>query len=169
VIFLGDFSFVRIFLKNYRVTMTTTLELHFRKIQWFCQQGEGFCMHVFSSTWELLTMLRSKSTAPTYVPMDLDIWRYIIHGKGTESNHKWFWLYAIEDMCRMQLPEYWWYTLNLHGEGEAIMPPFKIKPILSWTPYHQIIRDGLLTQAPKMPIEKLCIDSVRRPCNVNNL
>ena len=29
---LGDFSFVRIFLKNYRVTMTTTLELHVRKI-----------------------------------------------------------------------------------------------------------------------------------------
>jgi hypothetical protein len=26
VIFLGDFSFVRIFLKNYRVTMTTTLD-----------------------------------------------------------------------------------------------------------------------------------------------
>jgi hypothetical protein len=49
VIFLGDFSFVRIFLKNYRVTMTTTSELHVRKIQWFCQQGEGFCMHVFSS------------------------------------------------------------------------------------------------------------------------
>jgi hypothetical protein len=49
--FLGDFSFVRIFLKNYRVTMTTTLELHVRKIQWFCQQGEGFCMHVFSSTY----------------------------------------------------------------------------------------------------------------------
>ena len=30
--------------------MTTTLELHVRKIQWFCQQGEGFCMHVFSSS-----------------------------------------------------------------------------------------------------------------------
>jgi hypothetical protein len=26
VIFLGDFSFVRIFLKNYRVTITTTLD-----------------------------------------------------------------------------------------------------------------------------------------------
>jgi hypothetical protein len=26
VIFLGDFSFVRIFLKNYRVTMTTPLD-----------------------------------------------------------------------------------------------------------------------------------------------
>ena len=23
--------------------------LHVRKILWFCQQGEGFCMHVFSS------------------------------------------------------------------------------------------------------------------------
>ena len=53
MIFLGDFSFVRIFLKNYRVTMTTTLELHVRKIQWFCQQGEGFCMHVFSSIYML--------------------------------------------------------------------------------------------------------------------
>ena len=49
MILLGDFLFVRIFSKNYRVTMTTTLELHVRKIQWFCQQGEGFCMHVFSS------------------------------------------------------------------------------------------------------------------------
>ena len=29
--------------------MTTTLELHVRKIQWFCQQDEGFCMHIFSS------------------------------------------------------------------------------------------------------------------------
>jgi hypothetical protein len=54
VIFLADFSFVRIFLKNYHVTMTTTLELHVRKIQWFCQQGQGFCMHVFSSSFVLL-------------------------------------------------------------------------------------------------------------------
>jgi hypothetical protein len=29
VIFLGDFSFVRIFLKNYRVIMTTTLDTSF--------------------------------------------------------------------------------------------------------------------------------------------
>jgi hypothetical protein len=41
--------FVRIFLKNYRVTMTTALDTSCSKIQWFCQQGEGFCMHVFSS------------------------------------------------------------------------------------------------------------------------
>ena len=52
MIFLSDFSFVRIFLRNYRVTMTTTLDtscsentmvLSARRL------GEGFCMHVFSS------------------------------------------------------------------------------------------------------------------------
>ena len=38
--------------------MTTTLELHVRKIQWFCQQGEGFCMHVFSSTIVFLKLVK---------------------------------------------------------------------------------------------------------------
>ena len=31
------------------VTTTTTLDTSCSEIQWFCQQGEGFCMHVFSS------------------------------------------------------------------------------------------------------------------------
>ncbi len=57
---------------------------------------------------------------------------------------------------------------NSHGEGKAIVQ-FKVKPILSWTPNQQIIRDGILTLAPKMPIEKICIDIITRPCNVNNL
>jgi hypothetical protein len=42
--------------------MTTTLELHVRKIQWFCQQGEGFCMHVFSS----LIVITALVLEPTY-------------------------------------------------------------------------------------------------------
>ena len=33
--------------------MTTTLELNVMKTQWFCQQGEGFCRHVFSSLYSL--------------------------------------------------------------------------------------------------------------------
>jgi hypothetical protein len=49
VIFLSDFSFVRIFLRNYRVTMTTTLDTSCSENTMVCQQGEGFCMHVFSS------------------------------------------------------------------------------------------------------------------------
>jgi hypothetical protein len=43
VIFFGDFSFVRIEQQLWI--------LHVRKIQWFCQKGEGFCIHVFSSRW----------------------------------------------------------------------------------------------------------------------
>jgi hypothetical protein len=58
VIFLGDFSFVRIFLKH--------LELDVRKIEWFCQQGEGFCMHVFSSLYYTLTGVGSVSGFLTY-------------------------------------------------------------------------------------------------------
>jgi hypothetical protein len=49
VIFLGDFSFARIFFKNYRVTMTTTLDTSCSENTMVCQQGEAFCMHVFSS------------------------------------------------------------------------------------------------------------------------
>jgi hypothetical protein len=48
VIFLGDFSFVKIFLKNYCVTMTTTLNTS-RSENHNGFVGEGFCMHVFSS------------------------------------------------------------------------------------------------------------------------
>jgi hypothetical protein len=60
VIFLSDFSFVRIFLRNYRVTMTTTLDTSRSENTMVCQQGEGFCMHVFSSTiifWLLILIV----------------------------------------------------------------------------------------------------------------
>ncbi|CAB4044741.1 Hypothetical predicted protein [Paramuricea clavata] len=118
----------------------------------------------------ITTSLRSKSVAPTYIPMDLDLWRYIINGKGRESNHKGFSLYSVKDLARLRLPEHWWYTLDKygHGEGRGIQQ-LKIKPVLSWTPKHQIFKDGKLTDAPQMPIEKLCIDILRRCCNTHNL
>ena len=47
----------------------------------------------------VLTKLRSKSSAPTYVLMGLDIWRYVVRGNGTESNHKGFWLYVVDDFA----------------------------------------------------------------------
>ena len=46
---LGDFSFVRIFLKNYRVTMTTALDTSCLENTMVLSEGEGFCKHVFSS------------------------------------------------------------------------------------------------------------------------
>jgi hypothetical protein len=69
----------------------------------------------------------------------------------------------------MLLPEQWWYTLNTHGEGHAIRPPLKIKQVLSWTPKHQILKNGKLTEGAQMPIERICIDFVKRSCNMYNL
>jgi hypothetical protein len=47
--FLEDFSFVKIFLKNYRVTMTTTLNTSCSENTMVLSEGEGFCMQAFSS------------------------------------------------------------------------------------------------------------------------
>lgn len=101
--------------------------------------------------------------------MDLDIWRYCSRGRGEECDHKGFRLYSIHDLTRLALPEHWWYQLNEHGEGHAIQPPIKIKPILSWSPKKQIMEDNKLCKAPRLPIEKLCVDLLKRPCNMYNL
>ena len=71
MIFLGDFSFVRIFLKNYRVTMTTTLDTSCLENTMFCQQGEGFCMHVFASSRLDIASLGVKSEAKLYMRKSL--------------------------------------------------------------------------------------------------
>ena len=47
--------------------MTTTLDTscYVRKIQWFCQQGEGFCMHVFSSLLDRVVMVNNSFISMT--------------------------------------------------------------------------------------------------------
>ena len=100
------------------------------------------------------------------------IWTFgVILPKEKEENLviKGFRLYSVEDMSRMQLPNQWWYTLNTYGEGYAIRPPLKMKQVLSWISKHQILKNGKLTHGPQMPIENICIDFVKRPCNINNL
>jgi hypothetical protein len=57
VIFSGDFSFVRIFLKNYRVTMTTTLDISCSENTMVLSAREGFCMHVFSSRMAIMVLM----------------------------------------------------------------------------------------------------------------
>ena len=52
-----------VYYKYLQTINITTLELHVRKIQWFCQQGEGFCMHVFSSFPRLFTPGETKALA----------------------------------------------------------------------------------------------------------
>ena len=42
---LGDFSSVRIFLKNYHVTITTTLDTSCSENTMVLSEGEGFCVY----------------------------------------------------------------------------------------------------------------------------
>lgn len=104
-----------------------------------------------------LSALKSSSVSPIYIPMDLDIWRYIVQDKGKDSEHKGFKLYDLEDMQKLNtLPKYWWYYLNQHGEGQAVKPPMKIKPVLSWSPATNIIYNGRVVEGASAPGKITC-------------
>ena len=118
----------------------------------------------------ILSALRAKSLSPVYVKMDLDLWRYVSFNRGAESQHAGYQLYQIEDFSRFEkLPQNWWYFLNRDGEGQAVKSPLKIKPVLSWTPAIQVFTGSKLLPSPRMPLEKICVDILRRPCGVENL
>lgn len=128
------------------------------------------------ASWEfyhgILTALRAKSLSPVYVKVDLDLWRYVSFNRGAESQHTGYRMYQKEDFSRFEkLPQNWWYFLNRDGEGQAVQPPLKIKPVLSWTPAVQVFTEGKLLPSPRIPLEKLpvCVDILRRPCGVENL
>ena len=56
---------------------------------------------------------------------------------------------------------HWWYYMSEHGEGMAIDFPLKIKPVLSWSPSHSIVKQGIVCKAPRFPVKKLCITVVK--------
>ena len=107
--------------------------------------------------------------APFYVSFDLDLWRYVSNNRGCNSQHKGYKLSCIEDLALLKLPEHWWNYLNEHSQGQAVKPPLKIKPILSSTPATQVFKDDKLIVRQRMPLEKLCVDILRRPCDTTNL
>jgi hypothetical protein len=70
VILLGDFSFVRIFLKNYRVTMTTTLDTSCSENTMVLSARRGFlhaCMYFlviyFKTEFIIMVLPRKHVTA----------------------------------------------------------------------------------------------------------
>ena len=102
--------------------------------------------------------------------MQHDIWRYVTNGRGTASDHAGYWLYSFDDLSSLPLPEHWWYFLNnCHGEGYAVKPPMKIKPVLTWTSAHKIWKDNNIMEAPRLPVERLIIDILKYPCNYDNV
>ena len=99
----------------------------------------------------------------------MDTWRYISHNKGTISEHRKF--YERDELTKFKyLPDHWWLFMNEHGEGKAIDFPMKIKHVLSWTPAHYVDTKGnKLIHANRIPLEKLCITTARKSCDMNNM
>ena len=117
----------------------------------------------------VVSCLKSASFSPIYLPMRLDVWRFVVHQRGKESNHRGHLMLEKNDVSRLKfLPNNWWYFLNENGEGKAVDFPIKVKPVLSWSPLTFELCKGKLCQAPRMPLEKLKY-ILKRPCNVNNL
>ena len=70
--------------------------------------------------------------------MDLDIWQYLMNGKGQKSQNGGHFLLQLEDFVRLKhLPFHWWYYFSEHGEGMALDFPIKVK--LIWHGQQSII------------------------------
>ena len=81
-----------------------------------------------------VSALKSPRLSPIYVNMNFDVWQYVTHRKGTQSEHRGHYLFDKDDLIKLKyLPVCWWYCLNNDGEGIAIDFPVKAKPILSWS------------------------------------
>lgn len=86
------------------------------------------------------------------------------------SDHIGHTMFQCKDFVRLtSLPSHWWYYLDIHGEGMAIVFPLKVKPMLSWSRKHCIKKAGSLHEAPRIPIEKIQIGMGRRACNIDNV
>ena len=106
--------------------------------------------------------------SPTDIHMELDSWRYVTQGRGTNSQHEGYKLYSLSDMSRLALPDHWWYYLSLeHGQGHAVKFPLKIKQVLSQTLEHQKLVEGKLVKASRVSIEKLSLHILRQPCDID--
>lgn len=121
-------------------------------------------------THAVSSSLKSKSFATVYASMELDVWRYIMFGKGIPSQHKGHMLYEKEDFCRFHgLLDNWYYTMNQHGEGFKVDFPIKVKPVLTWTNSNFVAKNDKLQVAPKIPLEKISISFAKAACSMNNI
>ena len=70
-----------------------------------------------------INTLKGKSRAPVYVHVDGDIWQYVSHNKGQNSEHRGFKLYERDDFNGLKNFRY---IVDKNGEGYAIDFPLKI-------------------------------------------
>ena len=76
----------------------------------------------------VISCLKSSSFSPIYISMRLDVWRYVVCGRGTESNHRGHLMLERDDLSRLKfLPTNWWYCVHESGMGNAIDFPIKVR------------------------------------------
>ena len=108
--------------------------------------------------------------APLYASIDLDVWRYVVFGKGIPSQHNGHYLYKMEDLSKFKyLPCNWWYNLDGDGNGTAVDFPIKAKPTLSWSPKKFLKTDGGMVEAKRYPIEKVSLTIIRKSCTAEQI
>lgn len=118
----------------------------------------------------ITSALRSQRSAPLHASIDLDVWRYIVCGKGIPSEHHGHHLYGKNDFSKFKyLPSNWWYNLDDDGNGTAVDFPLKAKPILSWSPKTFLKTDKGMVEAKRFPIEKVCLTIIRKSCTAEQI
>ena len=59
-------------------------------------------------------------------------------------------MFSLKDFNKLSLPYYWWYILDVNGQGKAVDFPVEMKAYLRSSPKHFIVQLGKLIEAPKM-------------------
>ena len=134
-----------------------------------CSRVDESCFTFHTS---ILQGLKSSGVdAHLYVPFYLDVWQYLMNGKGVAVERGTY-LFQKEDFDMFAgLPSHWWYYMNQHGTGRVIDFSLKIRPFLSQTSTKDFVVGGneTIVKAPILYTEKLSIHFVKRACNANNI
>lgn len=121
-------------------------------------------------TCAITSALRSRRSAPVYATIDLDVWRYVVFSKGVTSEHRGHHLYKKNDFTKLKyLPDYWWYHVDIDGNGISVDFPLKAKPMLSWSPKNFAKTNGGMVEAKRFPIEKVCLTVIRKSCTAEQI
>ena len=101
--------------------------------------------------------LRSRRSAQVYATIDLDVWIYVVYSKEVTSEQCGHHLYKNDFTKLKYLPDYWWYHMDIDGNGILVDFPLKAKPMLFWSPKNFVKTNGGMVEGKRFPIEKVSL------------
>ena len=109
-------------------------------------------------TIESILRGQGNKAAPYSVPLDLDIYRYLVKDiplrPGGIQGYRAF---ELIDMEKFNLPEGWQYVLNSYGVGRRVCFPILMKPELKWSVRKYYKTDFGFQEVPRHPVEKVLV------------